>query len=107
VSLQILWLFWLYDGFIKLKKLPAFFVMMDIDNPADIAFPNLVITDLDHSATPSQMRDAALRHLQSGKSFFMYGHSATPEHEYHNMSLFPSLYPTLFPFGVGGFEDKR
>ena len=25
--------------------------------------------------------------------------------EYHNPILFPGMYPTLFPFGFGGFED--
>ena len=78
-----------------------------VETPIDIPFKNVVVTDLDHTATPKQMRDAALRHLQSGKAFFMYGHSATPENEYHNTSLFPSLYPSLFPYGIGGFEDKR
>jgi Helitron helicase-like domain at N-terminus len=75
--------------------------------PVDIEFENVVITDLDHTATPKQMREAALRHLQSGKAFFMYGHSPTPENEFHNTNLFPSLYPSLFPYGSGGFEDKR
>ena len=23
------------------------------------------------------------------------------------MSLFPKMYPTLFPYGIGGFEDKN
>ncbi|KAG1769436.1 hypothetical protein EV702DRAFT_978743 [Suillus placidus] len=28
-----------------------------------------------------------------------------PIQEYHNYVLIPGMYPTLFPFGVGGFED--
>lgn len=76
--------------------------------PADpIPFENLVISDLDDASTPQELRSAALRHLQSGKGFFMYGHSPTPESEYHNPNLFPSLYPTLYPYGVGGFDDQR
>jgi len=67
----------------------------------------VVITDLDQSATPREMREAAMKHLRSGKAFFMYGHSSSPEWEYHNPNVFPSLYPTLYPYGVSGFEDSR
>lgn len=73
----------------------------------EIPFENVIIADLEDAATPNDMRAAALRHLKKGKAFLMYGHSATPESEYHNPKLFPSLYPTLFPFGEGGFDDNR
>ncbi|KAF8310444.1 hypothetical protein F5887DRAFT_910819 [Amanita rubescens] len=76
---------------------------MNMGSPREIPFENVVITDLDQSATPREMREAALKHLQSGKKFFMYGHAANPETEYRNPNLFPSLYPTLYPYGVGGF----
>ncbi|KAG1781405.1 hypothetical protein EV702DRAFT_962882, partial [Suillus placidus] len=33
-------------------------------------------------------------------------HTAQPVTEYHNPTFFPGLYPTLFPFGLGGFEIK-
>ena len=80
----------------------------DRDEPIHhIAFENVVITDLDQSATPHDMRAAALRHLRSGKPFFLYSHSSSPQSEYRNSDLFPSLYPTLFPYGTGGFEDTR
>ena len=75
--------------------------------PGDIPFENLVVSDLDNTSTPQDLRAAALRHLMSGKGFFMYGHSAVLESEYHNSTLFPSLYPTLFPYGTGGFDDIR
>ncbi|KAI0362716.1 hypothetical protein OH77DRAFT_1386949, partial [Trametes cingulata] len=32
-------------------------------------------------------------------------HGNKPVGEYHNTLLFPGMYPTLFPFGIGGFED--
>ncbi|EJD34425.1 hypothetical protein AURDEDRAFT_76182, partial [Auricularia subglabra TFB-10046 SS5] len=34
---------------------------------------------------------------------FHRGSQAVPE--YGNAKLFPSLFPTLYPFGIGGFED--
>jgi hypothetical protein len=31
---------------------------------------------------------------------------ADPISEYNNPALVPGMYPTLYPFGIGGFEDK-
>ncbi|KAI6094666.1 hypothetical protein EDD17DRAFT_1421022, partial [Pisolithus thermaeus] len=33
-------------------------------------------------------------------------HGAHPISEYNNPDLFPGMFPTLFPFGIGGFEVK-
>ncbi|KAG2758050.1 hypothetical protein P692DRAFT_201696157, partial [Suillus brevipes Sb2] len=33
-------------------------------------------------------------------------HSADAVPEYNNPRLFPGMYPTLYPYGIGGFEDK-
>jgi len=33
-------------------------------------------------------------------------HSTAPVSEYNNPNLMPGMFPTLFPFGIGGFEDK-
>ncbi|KAJ3920277.1 hypothetical protein C8J55DRAFT_440622, partial [Lentinula edodes] len=30
-----------------------------------------------------------------------------PIDEYNNPDLFPGMFPTLFPLGIGGFEDRR
>ncbi|KAE9390455.1 hypothetical protein BT96DRAFT_833421, partial [Gymnopus androsaceus JB14] len=30
-----------------------------------------------------------------------------PINEYNNRNLFPGMFPTLFPLGIGGFEDRR
>ncbi|KAF8238719.1 hypothetical protein L208DRAFT_1061105, partial [Tricholoma matsutake] len=32
-------------------------------------------------------------------------HGASAVLEYNNPSLLLGMYPTLFPFGIGGFED--
>ena len=32
-------------------------------------------------------------------------HSKNPISDYSNPSLFPGMFPTLFPYGIGGFED--
>ena len=33
-------------------------------------------------------------------------HGAAAVSEYKNPDLMPGMFPTLFPFGIGGFEDK-
>jgi hypothetical protein len=33
-------------------------------------------------------------------------HAAVPVPEYDNPKLLPGMFPTLFPFGIGGFDDK-
>ncbi|KAE8222309.1 hypothetical protein CF319_g4469 [Tilletia indica] len=47
------------------------------------------------NATATLHPDLILRH---GSSFI---------HDYNNPGLFPGMYPTLFPWGIGGFESKR
>jgi hypothetical protein len=32
--------------------------------------------------------------------------TSEPVPEYNNSDLIPGMFPTLFPFGIGGFEDK-
>ncbi|KAG1724042.1 uncharacterized protein EDB91DRAFT_1255414 [Suillus paluster] len=34
-------------------------------------------------------------------------HTESVVPEYHNTLLFPGIYPTLFPYGIGGFEDSE
>lgn len=45
-------------------------------------------------ATKPHLPDLVLHHTEA----------AVPE--YHNMTLFPGLFPTLYLFGLGGFEDS-
>ncbi|KIL63480.1 hypothetical protein M378DRAFT_79706, partial [Amanita muscaria Koide BX008] len=64
---------------------------------AEISFQKIVISDVDA---------AALRHMRKKKGGYLkLPHDANPENEFVNPNLFPKIYPTLFPFGVGGLED--
>lgn len=75
------------------------------DDDGNVIFRNLMVSDLEGSPSSSEMRLAALRHLQAGRPFVQLGHVSTPEPDYNNPFLFPSMFPTLYPLGVGGFED--
>lgn len=70
------------------------------------SFESVVITDVEGNAPPDKLRAAALRHFKRGGGYVEMQHDYLPENEFFNPVLFPKAYPTLFPYGVGGFEDR-
>ncbi|TFK64750.1 hypothetical protein BDN72DRAFT_730442, partial [Pluteus cervinus] len=73
--------------------------------PASI-FQNLVISDVDLHAPMSDIKAATMRHVFDMKNpFVQVPRGSRPESEFHSPYLFPNMYPTLYPYGVGGFED--
>lgn len=79
-------------------------------SPADsapVVFPSVVITDVDGSAPSNELRAAAFGHVKErGGAFIGIPHDRAPANEFFNPSLFPKTFPTLFPYGIGGFEDE-
>ena len=74
----------------------------------DIPFQNVVITDVDGNAPSNELRAAALRHIKKkGGGYIEIPHDPTPVNEFFNPELFPMIYPTLFPYGIGGFENVQ
>jgi len=70
-------------------------------------FESVVVADVDAHTPMNQLRAAAVRHAKTkGKPFVQVAHGATPMNEFFNVDLFPMLYPTLFPYGCGGFEER-
>ncbi len=49
----------------------------------------------------------AIRHFDSGGRVLAYGHESRPESIYHNPKLYPGMFPWLYPYGKGGFENVR
>lgn len=43
----------------------------------------------------------------SGQPTLFIAHGSAPINEYRNPTLFPGLFPTLYPLGCGGFESRR
>ncbi|KAI0077933.1 hypothetical protein K474DRAFT_1748012, partial [Panus rudis PR-1116 ss-1] len=79
----------------------------NIDNNPYI-FEKVVITDVEGHVSTNELRSAAMRHVkQKGGSFIQIPHGSTPMNEFNNPTLFPMMYPTLYPYGMGGFEDCR
>ena len=70
-------------------------------------FESVVIADVDAHTPAKQLRAAAVHHAKTlGKPFVQVAHGPNPVNEFSNVDLFPNLYPTLYPYGCGGFEDK-
>ncbi|KAK0471092.1 hypothetical protein IW261DRAFT_1344826 [Armillaria novae-zelandiae] len=72
----------------------------------DVPFERIVISNVDVSASSNKLRAAALSHVKSrGGGYVEITHDPTPVNEFNNPELFPLMYPTLFPYGIGGMED--
>jgi len=58
--------------------------------------------------TVNQMRAAAMMHMKKkGGGFLQIPHSDRPANEFYNPDLLPLTYPSLFPYGSGGFENLQ
>ncbi|KAJ7025256.1 hypothetical protein C8F04DRAFT_968049, partial [Mycena alexandri] len=76
--------------------------------PSQIPFQSVVVTDVDGNTSSSELKSAAIRHLQKpGSNYVEIPHDPNPVNEFNNPRLFPMMYPTLFPYGLGGMEDKH
>jgi len=77
-------------------------------NCEDIPFESVLITNVDGHASSNVLRAVAIHHFNNvEKGYLDMPHNPNPENEFWNPQLFPKLYPTLLPYGIGGFEDSR
>ncbi|KAI0335961.1 hypothetical protein GY45DRAFT_1230153, partial [Cubamyces sp. BRFM 1775] len=78
----------------------------DLARSEHVALHKVVLTDVDGRAPSKELSAAAVRHIKSkGGAFIEIPHGPKPVNEFCNPSLFPMIYPSLFPYGIGGFED--
>ncbi|KAJ7934458.1 hypothetical protein B0H13DRAFT_1591507 [Mycena leptocephala] len=82
----------------------------DIVNPpasAPIPFESVVVTNVEGITSSNELSKAAVDHMKlPGKNYVGIPHDRDPVNEFKNSLLFPMIYPTLLPCGVGGCEDK-
>ena len=68
----------------------------------------MVVSDVEQHSTAKEQKIAALRHLRSkGGAYVSVPHGPHPVNEFNNPYLFPSMYPTLYPYSLGGFEHPK
>ncbi|KAF8995639.1 hypothetical protein BDQ17DRAFT_1250489 [Cyathus striatus] len=80
-----------------------------VETPIDIdTFKNVVITDIEAHTPAHEKRAAAIRHVkEKGGSYIQIPHSSSPVNEFNNPLLLPMIYPSLFPYGIGGPENLQ
>lgn len=49
----------------------------------------------------------ALQHMASGGKVLAYGHSEDPTFPDSDSHMYPSMFPWLFPYGMGGFANEH
>lgn len=70
-------------------------------------FQSVVITDVDAHSPSHELRAAAVRHVKhKAGGYVKIPHDPKPVNEFYNPDLFPMIYPTLFPYGIGGPEHQ-
>ena len=72
----------------------------------EVVWQNVVISNVDASAPSNELRAAAMRHVKKGGGYLQIPHEPSPVNEFNNPDLFPLMYPTLYPYGIGGFDDR-
>lgn len=70
------------------------------------SFQNIMVSDVDVHAPSNELWAGALRHVkQQGGGYIQITHGTAPVNEFANPDLFLMIYPTLFPYSLGGFES--
>ncbi|KAI9059611.1 hypothetical protein FKP32DRAFT_1614095 [Trametes sanguinea] len=78
----------------------------ELDSTLAVEQDKVVITDVDGRAPANELRAAAVRHIKEKSGGYVeIPHGPRPVNEFCNPDLFPMLYPSLFPYGIGGCED--
>jgi hypothetical protein len=85
------------------------------DKSSDADKPSLLIESMgvsDHECTHVSGRvftASALRNLLPSRSVdkpdLVLPRNSVPVVEYHNPDVVPGMFPSLYPFGIGGFDD--
>ncbi|PBK59900.1 hypothetical protein ARMSODRAFT_843132, partial [Armillaria solidipes] len=71
------------------------------EGPCPVVVHSIVGEQLDTLSIEMQKTMAA-RHFKANRGVLAVGHAKTPQSMYNNTSLYPSMFPWLFPYGLGG-----
>ncbi|KAF9057089.1 hypothetical protein BJ165DRAFT_1304485, partial [Panaeolus papilionaceus] len=72
----------------------------------DLVFEKTCVPEAVDVTSPSALRAAAAEHLKNGGHYLQIPHRDSPCNEFKDPTLMPMAYPTLFPYGIGGFEHQ-
>ncbi|KAJ3558572.1 hypothetical protein NM688_g846 [Phlebia brevispora] len=76
------------------------------DGPCPFAVHGVCVEQITEMGAKARKLLAAQHLLDKGR-LLAYGHASHPESIYHNPELYPGMFPWLYPYGYGGFENSR
>ncbi|KAJ7084912.1 hypothetical protein B0H15DRAFT_783554 [Mycena belliarum] len=83
-------------------------ILSDILNPPTtdpIPFESVMVANIEGHTSPNELRKAAIDHMKlPGSNYVGIPHDRSPVNEFNNPALLPMIYPTLYPYGLGGCE---
>ncbi len=71
------------------------------DGPCPVVVHGLVGEQLD-TLTIKAQKTMAAHHFKANRGVLAVGHAEAPESIYNNLTLYPSMFLWLFPYGLGG-----
>lgn len=75
------------------------------NNDSDV-FGSVVVANVDGNSSAAVLRAAAMEHIKKkGSHYIQIPHGTVPVGNFNNPGLLPMVFPTLFPYGLGGSED--
>ncbi|KAJ7065127.1 hypothetical protein B0H15DRAFT_926039 [Mycena belliarum] len=73
--------------------------------PDPIPFESVMVANIEGHTSPNELRKAAIDHMKlPGSNYVGIPHDRSPVNEFNNPALLPMIYPTLYPYGLGGCE---
>ncbi|KAJ3486464.1 hypothetical protein NLI96_g4222 [Meripilus lineatus] len=97
------------QGNVEMQNVPSYASDTEIGTetgPCPLAVAGLVGENLTEMSKEQKVA-LALKHMDEGNPFVIYGRSSDPESIYSNPQLYPGMFPWLFPYGMGGFANAR
>ncbi|PBK65095.1 hypothetical protein ARMSODRAFT_892228, partial [Armillaria solidipes] len=71
------------------------------EGPCPVVIHGLIGEVLESKSLREQ-KTMATCHFKANRGVLTVGHAAEPQSIYNNTSLYPSMFPWLFPYGLGG-----
>ncbi|KAJ3559087.1 hypothetical protein NM688_g550 [Phlebia brevispora] len=75
------------------------------DGPCQFAVHGMTAEEYNNLSCDQRKLKIA-EHLRLGRGVLAYGSHNEPELIFHNPRMYPGLFPWLFPYGLGGFENE-
>ncbi|KAF8069334.1 hypothetical protein FPV67DRAFT_1410807, partial [Lyophyllum atratum] len=81
---------------------------MNAFTAAEGVLHSILISDLEGHASSAQLKAAAMRHIKhKGGDYLQMRRGSNLVNCFDNPTMFPMMYPTLYPYGIGGFDDSN